>query len=68
MGIALSTNHKALQGVLKMAQYITGNVLPPIQYIYSKPCLKKSCSIIKDPIHPSHELFTPLSICKPSDC
>ena len=33
-------------------------MLPPIQDIYSKQCLRKALSIIKDPTHPSHELFT----------
>ena len=35
-------------------------MLPPIRDIYSKRCPRKACSIIKDPTHPSHELFTPL--------
>jgi hypothetical protein len=53
-------DRKALQRGVKMAQYITGTMLPPIQDIYSKLCLRKACSIVKDPTHPSHELFTPI--------
>ena len=52
-------NRKALQRVMKIAQYITGTVLPPIQDIYSKWCLREARTIIKDP---SHELFN----CLPS--
>jgi hypothetical protein len=46
--------------VVKTAQYLTGTVLPPIQDFYSKRCLRKARSIIKDPTHPCHKLFTPL--------
>jgi hypothetical protein len=41
---------------VKTAQYITGTVLLPIQDIY----LRKACSMINYPTHPSHELFSPL--------
>ncbi|XP_042162227.1 uncharacterized protein LOC121840854 [Oncorhynchus tshawytscha] len=51
---------KARQRVAKKAQYITGIVPPPILDINSKWCLRKSCSIIKDTTHPSHEMFTHL--------
>jgi hypothetical protein len=54
------TGTVALQRVVKTAQYITGTVLPPIQDIYLKRCLGKARSIIKDPTHPSHKLFSPL--------
>jgi hypothetical protein len=35
---------KALQWVVKTAQYITGTVLPHIQDIYSKRCMKALAS------------------------
>jgi hypothetical protein len=44
-----------LRRVMKMAQYITGIVLPPIQYIYSKRCLTKMpVEGLQYPTHPSH--------------
>ena len=54
---------KVLQRVVKsMAQFMTEAVFPPVQDIYLKRCLRKSRSIINDPTHASHELFTPLSL------
>jgi hypothetical protein len=53
-------DRKALQQVVKTAQHVTEAILPPIQDIHSKWCLRKSHSNIKDPTHPSHRLFTPL--------
>ena len=35
--------------------------LPALQDTYSTKCRKKAKKIIKDPSHPSHSLFTPLS-------
>ena len=52
----------ALQLVVKTAQYITGTILPPIRDIYSKRCLRKVRSVIKDPTHASAALFTPLPL------
>ena len=42
-------DRKALQRVVKKVQYVTVVVFPPIQDIYTKWCLRKPNSIIKDP-------------------
>ena len=55
-------NRKDLQRVVKKAENISGTVLPLIQKIYSKQCLKKDRSIIKDPTHTNHELFLFLTL------
>ncbi|XP_069035161.1 uncharacterized protein [Lepisosteus oculatus] len=51
-------DRKVLQRVVKSAQLITGCELPNIQDIYSARRLKKARSILKDPSHPSHKLFS----------
>ena len=59
MSIALSMTARP-SSMVKTAQYITGTMLSAIQDIYSKRCLKKPSSIIKDATHHSHELSTHL--------
>uniref|UniRef100_A0A8C7CHA3 Inhibitor of nuclear factor kappa B kinase subunit epsilon n=1 Tax=Oncorhynchus kisutch TaxID=8019 RepID=A0A8C7CHA3_ONCKI len=54
-------NRKALQRVVRSAQRITGGKLPALQDTYTTRCHRKAIKIIKDNIHPSHCLFTPLS-------
>ncbi|XP_051564677.1 pleckstrin homology domain-containing family M member 3 isoform X2 [Myxocyprinus asiaticus] len=54
------SDQKALQRVVKTAQYITGVQLPSIKDIHHKRCLRRVRSIIKDTSHPNHGLFTPL--------
>ncbi|MBN3319165.1 GT2D2 protein, partial [Atractosteus spatula] len=49
---------KVLQRVVKSVQLITSCEQPNIQDIYSARCLKKARSILKDPSHPSHKLFS----------
>ena len=60
-----SHNRKALQGVVRSAQPITGGKLPALQDTYTTRCYRKAIKIIKDinhpNIHPNHCLFTPLS-------
>ncbi|MBN3326624.1 SCND3 protein, partial [Atractosteus spatula] len=56
--IGTAWDRKVLQRVVKSAQLNTGCELPNIQDIYSARCLKKSRSILKDPSHPSHKLFS----------
>ena len=55
-----STEHdrKALQRVMRTAQYITGEKLPAIQDLYTRRCQRKGLKIVKDPSHPSHRLFS----------
>ena len=53
-----ASNLKALQRVLRMAQYITGAKLPAIQDLYTRRCQKKALKIVKDSSHPSHRLFS----------
>ena len=51
-------DHKALQRVVRMAQYITGPKLPAIQDLYTRRCQRKALKIVKDSSHPSHRLFS----------
>jgi hypothetical protein len=46
--------------VVRSAQCITGGKLSALQDTYSTWCHRKGKKIIKDNIHPSHCLFTPL--------
>ena len=48
---------KALQRVVRMAQYITGAKLPAIQDLYRR-CQSKALKMVKDSSHPSHRLFS----------
>ncbi|KAI4885335.1 hypothetical protein NFI96_001849 [Prochilodus magdalenae] len=57
-GSCSASDRKALQRVVKTAQRITGTQLPTIESVYQKRCLSRARSIIKDPSHPNHELFT----------
>jgi hypothetical protein len=49
---------KALQWVVRTAQYITGAKLPAIQDLYNRWCQRKALKMVKDPSHPSHRLFS----------
>ena len=53
-GNCLASDRKALQRVLRTAQYITGAKLPAIQDLYTKRCQRKALKMVKDPNHPSH--------------
>ena len=52
------SDRKALQRVVRTAQYITGAKLPAIQDIYTRRCQRKALKIVKDSSHPSHRLFS----------
>ncbi|XP_013886921.1 uncharacterized protein LOC106534735 [Austrofundulus limnaeus] len=52
------SDRKALQRVVKTAQYIAGAPLPAIKDIYRKRCLKRAGKITKDSTHPAHTLFS----------
>ena len=57
-GNCLASDCKALQCVVRMAQYITGTDLPAIQDVYTRRCQRKALKIVKDSIHASHRLFS----------
>ncbi|XP_053266772.1 uncharacterized protein LOC128424562 [Pleuronectes platessa] len=56
-GSCTALNRKALQRVVKSAQHITRTALPSMEDLYTQRCRKKSSRIIKDPFHPSHNIF-----------
>jgi hypothetical protein len=60
-GNCSASDRKALQRVMRTAQYITGDKLPAIQDLYTRRCQRKALKIVKDPSHPSHRLFSLLS-------
>uniref|UniRef100_A0A8C7WBW6 Reverse transcriptase domain-containing protein n=1 Tax=Oncorhynchus mykiss TaxID=8022 RepID=A0A8C7WBW6_ONCMY len=57
-GNCSASDRKALQRVVRTAQYITGAKLPAIQDLYTSRCQRKALKIVKDPSHPSHRLFS----------
>ena len=57
-GNCLASDRKALQRVMRTAQYITGAKLPAIQDLYTRRCQRNALKIIKDSSHPSHRLFS----------
>ncbi|KAK6321348.1 hypothetical protein J4Q44_G00083240 [Coregonus suidteri] len=57
-GNCLASDRKALQRVVRTAQYITGAKLPAIQDLYTRRCQRKALKIVKDSSHPSHRLFS----------
>ncbi|KAI4905909.1 hypothetical protein NFI96_000708, partial [Prochilodus magdalenae] len=59
-GSATTAESKALQRVVKTAQYITATALPPIQDIYDKRHLRRAVNISSDPTHPCYPLFPQL--------
>ena len=54
-GNCSASDRKALQRVVRTAQYITGAKLPAIQDLYTRRCQRKALKI--DSSHPSHRLF-----------
>jgi hypothetical protein len=60
-GNCTACNCRALQGVVRSAQSITGGTLPALQDTYSTRCHRKAKKIIKDINYLSHGLFTPQS-------
>jgi hypothetical protein len=57
-GDCLASDRKAVQRVVRMAQYITGAKLPVRQNIYTRRCQRKALKNVKDTSHPSHRLFS----------
>ena len=53
-GNCSASDRKALQRVVRTAQYITGAKLPAIQDIYTRRHQRKNLKIVKDSSHPSH--------------
>ena len=53
-GNCSASDRKALQRVVRTAQYITGAKLPPIQDLYIRRCQRKAIKMVKDSSHPSH--------------
>ena len=49
---------KALQRVVRTAQYITWAKLPAIQDLYTRQHQRKALELVKDSSHPSHRLFS----------
>ncbi|KAK3554578.1 hypothetical protein QTP70_025534, partial [Hemibagrus guttatus] len=52
------SDHKTLQRIVWTAEKIIGVSLPSIMDIFSTRCIRKANSIVDDPTHPSHTLFT----------
>ncbi|KAI4905396.1 hypothetical protein NFI96_030512, partial [Prochilodus magdalenae] len=59
-GSCIDIERKALQRVVRTAQYITGVQLPNLLALYTSRCLRKTRRILKDSTHPSHCLFSQL--------
>ncbi|KAI4895898.1 hypothetical protein NFI96_014985 [Prochilodus magdalenae] len=59
-GSCTAIERKALQRVVRTAQYITGVQLPNLLDLYTSRCLWKTRRVVKDSTHPSHCLFSQL--------
>ncbi|KAK1791977.1 hypothetical protein P4O66_001747 [Electrophorus voltai] len=57
-GNCTSFDRKTLQRIVRTAEKIIGVSFPSITNIYTTRCIRKATNIVKDPTHPSHELFT----------
>ncbi|KAK1802696.1 hypothetical protein P4O66_021195 [Electrophorus voltai] len=57
-GNCTAFDRKTLQRIVKTAENIIGVSLPSITNIYITRCIQKATNIVKDPTHPSNELFT----------
>ncbi|KAK2884332.1 hypothetical protein Q8A73_020806, partial [Channa argus] len=57
-GSSTAMDRKLLQRVVKTAQKITRTPLPSLQSIYHRRVHRRAASILKDPSHPQHGLFT----------
>jgi hypothetical protein len=63
-GNCLASERRALQRVVRTAQYITGAKLPAIQDLYTSRCQRKTLKIVKDSSQPSQRPFSLLQHCK----
>ncbi|KAK3526608.1 hypothetical protein QTP70_030747 [Hemibagrus guttatus] len=57
-GNCTASDRKTLQRIVKTAEKIIGVSLPSIMDMYTTRCIRKANSILDDPTHPSHTLFT----------
>ncbi|KAK1798628.1 hypothetical protein P4O66_006921, partial [Electrophorus voltai] len=57
-GNCTAFDRKTLQRIVRTAEKIIGVSLPCITNTYITRCIRKATNIVKDPTHPSHELFT----------
>ena len=57
-GNCSASNRKALQRVVRTAQYINGAKLPAIQDLCTRRCQRKALKIVIDFSHPNHRLFS----------
>ncbi|KAK3521675.1 hypothetical protein QTP70_015591 [Hemibagrus guttatus] len=53
-----ASDRKTLHQIVRTAEKITGVSLPSITDMYTVHCIRKAKSIVDDPTHPSHTLFT----------
>ncbi|KAK3516230.1 hypothetical protein QTP70_006379 [Hemibagrus guttatus] len=51
-------DRRTLQRIVRTAEKIIGVSFPSITDIYATHCIRKANSIVDDPTHPSHTLFT----------
>uniref|UniRef100_A0A3B1IGH8 Reverse transcriptase domain-containing protein n=1 Tax=Astyanax mexicanus TaxID=7994 RepID=A0A3B1IGH8_ASTMX len=57
-GTCTVSDRKSLQRIVRTAERIIGVSLPSIMDIYTTRSIRKATSIVNDPTHPSHELFS----------
>ncbi|KAK3508735.1 hypothetical protein QTP70_004280 [Hemibagrus guttatus] len=57
-GNCTASDRKTLQWIVKTAEKIIGVSLPFITDMYATRCIRKANSIVDNPTHPSHTLFT----------
>ena len=57
-GNCSASGRKALQRVVRTAQYITGAKLPAIQDLYARRCQRKAQRNVQDSCYPSHRVFS----------
>ncbi|KAK3533854.1 hypothetical protein QTP70_032966, partial [Hemibagrus guttatus] len=52
------SDRKTLQRIVRTAEKIIRLSLPSITDMYTTHCIRKANSIVDDPTHPSHTIFT----------
>jgi hypothetical protein len=57
-GNCSASDRKALQRVVRTAQYLTGAKLSAIQDLYNRQCQRNAYKIVRDSSHPSEILFS----------
>ena len=57
-GNCSASARKALQRVVRTAQYITGGKLPTIQDLYTRQCQRKALKNVRDYSQPTHRRFS----------